>query len=987
MARRITSPVVVGRGVELGQLLEALDRVSPHNPGVVVLSGEAGIGKSRLLAEFLARARAAGSIVAAGGCIQLVTGGLPYHPISQALRRLEPQLGSAIIEWLDEPGQRELRYLFPDRQAAAPRSDANSLSRLFEAFVGLIDRVAADRVLIIAIEDLQWADRSTLDLLSFLVRAAEQGRLLVAVTVRTEDAPLRTDVINCLTELRRTRLVEHLELRRLSRDETAALIEAIQEAPASPPVVDDIYARSDGNPFFIEELLAGPPEARRLSPSLRDVALAQIASLSEPAQHLLQVAAVAGHSVDHDVLVSVAGVDEARSSSLREVLRHHVLILEPETDRYRFRHALVREAVYDDVLPGERRRLHRDYARTLSDKGSSHPPDATAAAELAYHWDRAGAALGAYAAYLEAARAAERSYAHHEALRHYSRALELADSDAGLMPVAPALLREMADSALLAGDAARAGGLVRRALGAMGPDGDPLERGLTLGQLARCQWEDADSAQALQTIEKAVSVVSDLPPSQGKAQVFADHGRLLLLSMRLEEAAARSREALALARMAAAKTETADALITLGASVAAIEDYEGGLALLRQGAEIADELGDVHLMTRASQDITYTLEIAGRTKEALEVGLRDLEKVRKMGVGRSLGCLIMVNVADLLVSSGRFDDAEQMAREARQRSLSPLIDIYLATSLVRLAAERRDPETAVRALAQLPRLEPSAGPTLGSPAEYVEVQAAVAQGRWEVVREAAAREIGIPHLLQELPETCLYGIRAEAELAAAARHRRDDAALAECDRHATALYDALASLPLPANYPRARIDAVLALAAAQLCRVRGQTDPEAWLRAIRACELGSSPQAVADARYRLAEALLGVGGSRADAAVALREALEAAHEMGIGPLVREIESLGRRARIALGESPPASSSGRPEAALGLTRREFEVLCLIAGGRTNREVARRLFVGEKTVATHVSNILGKLGAANRVEAVAIASRTIPDLAEAAPGAAH
>ncbi|MGD0248535.1 MAG: AAA family ATPase, partial [Candidatus Limnocylindrales bacterium] len=734
MARRITSPRIVGRALELGQLLDALDRVAVGQPGAAVISGEAGVGKTRLLDEFLARARDAGSIVARGGCIHLAAGGLPYHPLSQALRDLEPQLDRELITWLDEPAQDELRQLLPGLHGPAPKPDANSVSRLFEAFVGLVERVGEPRVLIIAIEDLQWADRSTLDLLGFVVRAAQRGRLLVVVTVRTEDAPLRTDLINYLTELRRTRRVDHLELQRFTHDETGALIEAIQDRPPPAALVDEIYARSDGNPFFIEELLAGPAEARRLSPSLRDIALAQVAALSEPAQQLLKVAAVAGRSVDHDLLVRVSGLDEGRPGGLLEVLRNHVLTLEPETDRYRFRHALVREAVYEDVLPGERRRLHLAYALEFAKTLEGHTPDPTAAAELAYHWDRAGDADRAFAAFREAARAAEDSYAHHEALRHYLRALEIADASDNSTIVTPALLREMAEVARLAGEAECAATLVQRALEAMGPDADPLARGLALGQVAHRQWEAAQTAQALETIEKAVNLVADLPPSQGKAQVFADHGRLLMLSMRIKEAAARSREAVALALAVGARTEAADALITLGTSLAAIEDYEEGLELVRQGASIAEELGDVFLMIRATVNSTYSMFLAGRSEEAVGVCRATLEKAHQMGVGRSIGALLVVNLMDCLTILGRFDEAEELARDSADRTLSLLYGAYVSTSLVSLAAERRDADLATRALADLPGLGPSVGPTLGVPSEYVEVQAAVAQGRWGDVR-------------------------------------------------------------------------------------------------------------------------------------------------------------------------------------------------------------------------------------------------------------
>jgi DNA-binding NarL/FixJ family response regulator len=976
MARRITSPVIVGRTLELDQLSEALDGVAIGQPGVVVLTGEAGVGKTRLLTEFLVRARSAGSIVTGGACVPLAAGGLPYHPLSQALRGLEPQLDPDSRAWLDEPTRRELRALFPGRHEAAPRPDANSVTRLFDALADFIERVAKDRLLTISIEDLQWADRSTLLLLSFLVRARAKCRLLVAVTVRTDGAPLRMDLIEFLTEIRRARRMDHLELQRLSRTETAELVAAIADRPL-PALVDTIYARSDGNPFFVEELLAGRSDAR-LSQSLRDVAMAQVAALSDPAQQIVRVASVAGRSVDHDLLLRVASSEEMGPGGLREALRHHVLTLEPDTDRYGFRHALVREAVYDDLLPAERKRLHRAYARALSIRagGASPYPTAAASAELAYHWDRAGDGESAFVGYVEAARAAEASYAHHEALRHYLRALELGDAPGGVQPT-PSLLQEASDTARLAGDPECAVDLVRRALEEMGPDAEPLARGLALGQLAHGLWETTRSDEALQAIESAVVVVTDLPPSQGKARVFADHGRLLMLSEMPKESIVRNRQALVLARQANATAEAADASISLGVSLAESEDYEEGLAILRQGAEMAEELGDVYLTSRAVMNLAAVLGEAGLYREALAICTSGLEKARQMGASRYLRWMVTVNMVESLSHLGRFDEAVQLARDTKEQSMIPLIDTYLSASLVAIATERGDASLAAEALADLPPLEPAATPALGSPAEYLEVQVATLQGRWDAVRDAASRALRLPIPIQILPDICVHGIRAEAEMAAQARHRRDDSAIAECDRYATEFYDAMTSQALPAKFPRLVVDAQWALGAAHLTRVRGRSDPEAWRQAVHACEASESPHWLAAACYRLAEALLGAGDSRTEAASALQRALAGARELGIKPLVGAVENLVRRARL---DREDATAERGPATSLGLTRRELEVLRLIAAGLANREIAARLFVSERTVATHISNILGKLGAANRVEAVAIAGRAIENLAE-------
>jgi predicted ATPase len=354
MGGRVASPTLVGRVEELSVLEAAQGRAANGEPAVVLVGGEAGIGKTRLVAELADRWHATGARVLAGGCLPAGGDGLPYAPIVEALRPLPGELGVDAVRQLIGPSWSELARLLPalGELTSGPAGQA-AQTRLFELLLGLLRRLGEQAPLILVVEDLHWADRSTRQLLAFLVRNLRAERLLLVVTYRS-DEPRPDRLGPYLAELDRGGRVERLELDRLDRAATAALLTGILDATPAADLIDEVFARSQGNPFFTEELLAAVRvSSRSLPASLRDLLRGRIQVLSARAQQMLRVAAVAGRPVSHHLLAAVAELDDEQlTAALREAVAAQLLVTRLDQDGYDFRHALLREVV--DARPAAR---------------------------------------------------------------------------------------------------------------------------------------------------------------------------------------------------------------------------------------------------------------------------------------------------------------------------------------------------------------------------------------------------------------------------------------------------------------------------------------------------------------------------------------------------------------------------------------------------------------------------------------------------------
>jgi DNA-binding CsgD family transcriptional regulator len=984
MAYRVTAGRFVGRTEELARLRELLARAADGQPQVAVIGGEAGVGKTRLVERLAASASGQGVRVLGGGCVPLGEEGLPFAPVVEALRDLD----AAELEAVAGPARAELGRLLPDlawggEAVAAGAVAGAGQGRLFELLLGLVQRLAATAPLLWVMEDLHWADRSTRDLVAFLAASLRSGRVLLVLTFRSDELDRVHPLRRLLGELARNRRVQRLELERFTR---AELTEQLAELLGTDPparLVDDIYARSEGNPFFTEELvLVGGGGPAALPPSLQEVLLTRVVRLSHRTQQLLRVAAAAGPGVTQPLLAAVTGMDDQELlEGLREAVDQQLLLPEPGGAGYLFRHALVAEAVYGELLPGERVRLHTALAAALEAGLEIGDAPVTQAARLAYHWSAAGDQPRALTASIQAADAAEGVYAFAEAQLQLERALGLwnrvpdAAERAGMDQVG--LLARCAEAAYAAGDPARAAELIRQALPPVDPVRQPQRAGLLHEQLALYLRKLADPG-ALVEQQEAVRLVAP-EPSAERARVLGSLAQLLALLSHLEEAKGVAEEAAAIAWQVGACAEEASARTALGGALMHLGDPDAGLVELEAARRLATQAGDVIVALRAIVNHSDGLLMAGRLEEAVMVALDGIKQARRLGLARSFGPLLACNATEALFALGRWDEAERVSREALETAPSDPASVHLVLARAALELGLGDLDAAEARLQAVRRLLPDpipeaqkAGPLLGGLAELALWRGHLDQAR-ELVAEAVPRVAADPRRAAPL---YALGVRVVADRAELARARHPGQPAPD-DGTATALLERLARATqgsAAAGLPE--VAAWHALGLAERTRQAGQPDPAAWAAAVTAWERLGQPYRIAYAGFRQAEALL-ASGDRESAAVVLGRAAEVTGRLGARPLDTEIRALARRARLDLaphaGAPAVATGASTPAAQLGLTPREAEVLALVAAGRSNRQIAQALFISPKTASVHVSNILAKLGVAGRVEAAAIAHR--------------
>ena len=999
MTSGVASARFVGRSAELGRLEAAFAHASGGAPVTVCVGGEAGVGKTRLVSEFAARVRQTGGRVLVGGCIELGEGALPFAPVAEALRGLGRELEPAALDELTGPGRPVLARLLPElgHVPAEPPSvgltaGPSAQARLFEALLALLERLAGQSPTVLVVEDVHWADRSTLDLLTFLAHNLQAGALLLVLTYRTDELHRRHPLRPLLAGLDRSGRAERLEVDRFGRADLADLLAGILGSPPDAPLLERIYDRSQGNAFFAEELLAAgrQDDGRGLPPRLENVVLTRIQVLPDDAQAVLRVAAAACGPVEHGLLAAVAQLPDAELlAALRAAVAHQVLIPDPVSETYAFRHALTQDALHAELLPGERVRLHAAFARAISEHPDLVGPDqATMAARLAYHWVKAHDPVRALPAAVQAGLQSRAVFAFADAQQHFETALELwdqvPDAEERATLSRAMVLRYAAESAFTAGDPVRAIALTRAALAQVEPGGDPVQAGVLHGRLG--SYLAATGAEgALAEYEQAVALVPPAPPSAERAGVLAELGEALMIQARHRDSRALCEEAIAIARQVGAPVEESHARRALGVDLAFLGDLEGGIQQLRHACRIAEKVAKVDDLARALTALSGVLEAFGRLEEAATVAMEGSRAAGRQGLARWHGPFLAASAARSLLALGRWDEAEEMLRQAVSR-LGPELaatHVYIHTTYAQLDLGRGLEASAAAhlavahdAFAQTVTQAWLAGPLFARTAEL-----ALLQGRPADASSAVAEGLKLVGSDSTFAASlCTLGLRAAADRAELARARRTDGEELE----ARAVGHELASRlhartsagtanPTAALPPRVEAEAVTG--EAELARLQGHNDAELWGSAAKSWELLGEPHPAAYAHWRQADSLLTVGWSRDHAEQAVRSAYATAVRLGAHPLRTEIEALARRGRLDLGDDHPAPAPGKPSPldALGLTPREREVLVLVAAGRTNRQIAEALFISPKTATVHVSNILGKLGAHTRVEAAAIAHR--------------
>jgi DNA-binding CsgD family transcriptional regulator len=723
-----------------------------------------------------------------------------------------------------------------------------------------------------------------------------------------------------------------------------------------------------------------------LPATVRDLLRGRVQALPELAQQVLEVVAVAGRPVSHRLLAAVAGLtDRQLDGALREAVASQLLVTVPGEDGYDVRHALLREVIDADLLPGERARLHADYARALTNQPElADAAPAVAAAELAIHWDAAGEPAQALPARIQAGVAAEHAHAVAEAARHFQRALVLWDrvpdrgQRSGLDRVD--LLAHTADATAFAGAAQPAAELLQDALGQVDSAAEPARAAVLLARLGDHRRVAGDEAGALAAFEQAERLLAGMPPSAERARVLAAYAYALGLSLRPEEAITRSQEAVACAKAVGARREEAQALRVLAADLAALGQPDRAITLALEARAIAEDLDDAETVIGTYLAATFALKLVGRERDVLEEAQQGYQRARELGLERATGSFVANTLAHSLLDTGRWTECERRTRELLASDRWGASNLHNA--LGRLLTRRGEFAAARERLQIALRLSP---PFFSDWAWLGLAELALWEGRHDEAGATVAE--GLDWCAERDPKGTLpdlsspwysLALRLEAERAERAAARQAPEEVAEAQRRAIPILAAVDRLAT-ARAPQARYPPVAAhvqAAQAERSRLEGRSDPGRWRAAAAAWERLEHPYDAAYARFREAEALLAAGGSRQQAETALRAAHQTTVALGAMPLRREIELLAQRGRLHLQEpvdtaaTPQASS---PAASLGLTQREAEVLALVAEGRTNRQIGQALFITPKTASVHVSRILAKLGVAGRGEAAAIAHR--------------
>lgn len=1025
MADMPTVPVpLLGREAPLAALRHTLDLAEAGTAAAVVLSGDAGVGKTRLVTELMSTATDRGFRTVVGHCLDFGESALPYLPWSEVAGRLvdaEPDRVAALTA-----ARPAFARLLPAQRrsstgAGVGREEPVERAELFDAVDAAFDQLTEDRPVLLVVEDVHWADHSTRDLLGFLLARLGGTRLAVVATYRSDDLHRRHPLRRVVAEWARLPRVERLDLRPLGGDDVARLARSLRP-DLSDTAVRSVVARADGNAFYAEELAAAADVDDHgggavLPRELAELLLVRVDRLEVAARDLARVLAVVGRPASHDLVrLATELPPPALDDALRELVDAH--LVETRTNTYAFRHALVGEAVRDDLLPGERVRLHTVVASVLRER-----PDLGSDAELVRHALAAHDLPTALCASARAAAEAMHVGAPNEAARHLELALELDErvDAAGDRPPRWSLAVDAADALTAAGYTDRALALATAEAERARGQADPLGRADLLYHLAWLEYLHDELTDAERHVDEALALLADRPPTavevflrSTRARVVAGDGRRYREAVALADLAAgvaervtggdreRARRAAADARAQAAvlrrrldgPTVVVGELETLATAARAEGNTGTELRLLNNLGTVHYEAGD---LVAAEREWTRCTEFArrhGMSWSPYGSGAHALLAVVRYELGRFDDALAAVALPDppplvalgfravaALVHAARGDDDAELARSTRSGwSVDPQVAVMGAAaeaeSLARLEgldAGRSHLDEAMRTVADrwpaevfLARLRMSTLAIALAADHAATVSTADRPALLDWVTDHARGAVGSAALalggdLAAGPEAHAWWARLHAEWARV-RHAlgADPAALSPASGPPGG-----PAVPSGARTSGDGVDTGEGRAAALV---------DVWRVALAAVEYGPVYEQLR-CRVHLAEALR-LAGETAAADAAAEQARGEAWALGARPMLERLARLhpSTRSGPALADGAPAVAGPGADPTRPVTAREREVLDLVAQGRTNRQIARALFISEKTVSVHVSNLLAKLGAASRTEAAAVARRT-------------
>ncbi|EWT02482.1 LuxR family transcriptional regulator [Intrasporangium oryzae NRRL B-24470] len=976
----LRSGALIGRGDDLARLSDATG-LDERRGGVVVLSGDAGIGKTRLLSQLETDAADRGWLTAMGHCVGQAGSALAYLPFVELLGNLDSARPETVERVLAT--HPSLGHLLPGRRDAAqsqaapggPGSTAEP-GQVAESVHALLSELGAEEPTLVMVEDVHWADHSSRDLLTLLMTRGFTTPVALVVTYRSDDLHRRHPLHETLAVWARIAGVEHIELAPLPPEAVRELVAGLEGAPTDVVTAGEIARRAEGNPFFAEELVASAAAGQMLTGGLSRVLRSRVEQLDETAQQVVRIIALSGRQIGHDLLARVSGLpDDVLDRAVAEAVEHYVIeACWPPS--YTFRHALLGETVADMLLPGERLRLHRAYAAVLAER-----PDLAPASELARHSAAVGDLPTAVAASRAAAEAALAVGGPQDALQHLERALSWLDEDD---TERDEVTLRASVAAMVAGEPVRAVDLLRDRLDHPGSKQRPEARADLLAALVvRARSIDLP-IDPLALTREAVGLIDEDVAGEVRVRVLVAHLQALVDAGQFVEAALVGNEVALLAERLGMGGSLVEVRTIFARVVEAQEDLDSVERHLR--SIVADLPVDDPLLLRAQHQLASIIHRRG----------------------------------DLPASFASYDAGAEVARRLHREWAPWGQESRLLAGMT--AYELGDWDGAVRRLDLGGRPAPQPGRSL-----FTGALLSIRAGRGEEVDPAVFEEIrewwpvdGMCVVLSVMSGVDILGQAGDfeglIELTNAATRALDRiwgeyhavvrlaalvsgqtaSAVAHVDAamrdRLIALSDELtvrarrigtvgpvvegASKPMFERPPGEDLSetsretwAWLSRVEAEALRLRwrsGSGEPpttgemvDAWQRSVAAFERYGHVFETARSQARLAAALH-AHGDEAGSRAAADAAREVAERLGAKPLLAELATLRQ--------------SGSPGGGTGdssLTPREVEVLALLARGLSNGQIGKQLYISTKTVSVHVSNLLAKLGAAGRTEAAAIA----------------
>jgi DNA-binding CsgD family transcriptional regulator/tetratricopeptide (TPR) repeat protein len=986
----------VGREHELSRLREALG----GETRLLLVTGDAGVGKTRFVGEGMRRAVAGGLVWISGGCLPLAEK-LPLLPVADALGELSRLDGGGLLEaalgaappYVRAEVERLLPRLGTGETDTAGRDEGGQREQLLSAVAELLGTVAGQQGVAVVIEDVHWADSATLDCLTYLARPGGRDAPTVVVTCRSDEASVDARVASWLAHVRSGGGMEEIPLRPMSRGEIKEQTAGLLGGEPPERLADDLYARAEGNPFFTEQLVSAamtdsPGSELRLPEGLPDrlaeLLAGRAAGCGDDARAVLAGLAVAGRPLTESVLCDVTRLGlEAVRTALRELAAARLLAPSTAEGGHRPRHALLAEAVAAGLLPGERVTLHERMATALQAAGRE-----TLAAEVAGHWQAAGRPAEELPARVAAAEAAERVFGYAEAAEHRLRAIELCqDQPAAALPAGidlPHLYVRAIDALEMSGEGVRACALAEEAYRTFAGHPDQATAAVIHHRAALFRSIEAPAA-GLPLIKESLRLFEETPPSADHAEAWYDYATDFLFHAEGRQQASLTalNRALEIADTSGAAALTARILGWLALHAFLRGQADEGFAALQRGRAMAEKSGDGMAGLELAVSESDALVTMGRFQDAADVALRGLRAVGQVGLGACFQATILAaNASEALMACGRTADAaaviDPLTAGAPDRTHWAVHVRRAEIDVLRGnidAATRRQQQ--VRAsFGQLGSIEMNR--EVAQCAAELALAAGAAGDALEEARQALAL-LTAPDLTVSCGRLLVAGMRACADLAESARARRNDheagAALAAAGDLASWV-NQMADAPFNDHPFVATIPAHRASWDAERTRLAAASDPAAWGAAAQSWDGLGCPHRAGYAWWRQAQAQLDAGQPASSAVAALRAAAAAAD--GHAPLLAQVRALAERARILLQDPAAATAPGTaPTTAApvpyGLTGRELAVLRLLARGHTNAQIGAELYISPKTASVHVTSILRKLGAANRVQAATQAER--------------